>query len=339
MGSSNVEERVLDIKVRYGDAIAGILEYQKKLDELKEAQKRLKEEVKDGTIGELEYRAELAQNKAEMKEAQESIKVLEKETRNNLKTQKENEGSLKSLRAELSNATKAYDEMSRAERESKKGLQKMNEINRITDELKAAEEQTQRFYRNVGNYRDSILQATAANIPFINEIHNMTSSFGPIGKYLSGIKSELSDVILQYKEGSVSANAMSGAQRAAAISSNLLSTALKILKVALIATGIGAIVVLLGSLVAWMTKTQKGTEFLSNVMASFGAIVNVLIDRVAKFGGALVKLFSGDFSGAWNDMKDSAKGLGEEITNDAKQAWALNDAMQQLEKQETMLTK
>jgi hypothetical protein len=338
MGSSNVEERVLDIKVRYGDAIAGILEYQKKLDELKEAQKRLKEEVKDGTIGELEYRAELAQNKAEMKEAQESIKVLEKETRNNLKTQKENEGSLKSLRAELSNATKAYDEMSRAERESKKGLQKMNEINRITDELKAAEEQTQRFYRNVGNYRDSILQATAANIPFINEIHNMTSSFGPIGKYLSGIKSELSDVILQYKEGSVSANAMSGAQRAAAISSNLLSTALKILKVALIATGIGAIVVLLGSLVAWMTKTQKGTEFLSNVMASFGAIVNVLIDRVAKFGGALVKLFSGDFSGAWNDMKDSAKGLGEEITNDAKQAWALNDAMQQLEKQETMLT-
>ncbi|MCE8465880.1 hypothetical protein J8871_12295 [Bacteroides nordii] len=338
MGSSNVEERVLDIKVRYGDAIAGILEYQKKLDELKEAQKRLKEEVKDGTIGELEYRAELAQNKAEMKEAQESIKVLEKETRNNLKTQKENEGSLKSLRAELSNATKAYDEMSRAERESEKGLQKMNEINRITDELKAAEEQTQRFYRNVGNYRDSILQATAANIPFINEIHNMTSSFGPIGKYLSDIKSELSDVILQYKEGSVSANAMSGAQRAAAISSNLLSTALKILKVALIATGIGAIVVLLGSLVAWMTKTQKGTEFLSNVMASFGAIVNVLIDRVAKFGGALVKLFSGDFSGAWNDMKDSAKGLGEEITNDAKQAWALNDAMQQLEKQETMLT-
>ena len=133
------------------------LEYQKKLDELKEAQKRLKEEVKDGTIGELEYRAELAQNKAEMKEAQESIKVLEKETRNNLKTQKENEGSLKSLRAELSNATKAYDEMSRAERESEKGLQKMNEINRITDELKAAEEQTQRFYRNVGNYRDSIL--------------------------------------------------------------------------------------------------------------------------------------------------------------------------------------
>lgn len=338
MGSSNVEERVLDIKVRYGDAIAGILEYQKKLDELKEAQKRLKEGVKDGTIGELEYRAELAQNKAEMKEAQESIKVLEKETRNNLKTQKENEGSLKSLRAELSNATKAYDEMSRAERESEKGLQKMNEINRITDELKAAEEQTQRFYRNVGNYRDSILQATAANIPFINEIHNMTSSFGPIGKYLSDIKSELSDVILQYKEGSVSANAMSGAQRAAAISSNLLSTALKILKVALIATGIGAIVVLLGSLVAWMTKTQKGTEFLSNVMASFGAIVNVLIDRVAKFGGALVKLFSGDFSGAWNDMKDSAKGLGEEITNDAKQAWALNDAMQQLEKQETMLT-
>lgn len=338
MAANNEDERILSIKVKYGDAIAGILEYQKKLDELKETQKRLKEEVKAGTIGELEYRAALAQNKAEMKEAQEYIRVLEKETRNNLKTQNENEGSLKRLRAELSNATKAYDEMSRAERESENGLKKMNEIKRITKELKAAEEETGRFYRNVGNYTESILNATEANIPFINEIHKMTSSFGPIGKYLSDIKSELSNVILKYKEGSVSANAMSGAQRAAAISSNMLSTSLKILKIALISTGIGAIVVLLGSLVAWMTKTQKGTEFLSNVMASFGAVVNVLIDRVAKFGGALVKLFSGDFSGAWNDMKDSAKGIGEEIANDAKQAWALNDAMQQLEKQETMLT-
>ena len=36
-------------------------------------------------------------------------------------------------------------------------------------------------------------------------------------------------------------------------------------------------------------------------------------------------------------MKDSFSGIGKEISNDAKQAWALNDALQQLEKSETML--
>ena len=144
-------------------------------------------------------------------------------------------------------------------------------------------------------------------------------------------------ITVQYKAGTVTANMFSGAQKTAAITSNLLSAALKVLKLALISTGIGATVVLLGSLVAWLAKTQKGTEFLSNVMSSFGAIIDVIIDRIAKFGGAIAKFFSGDFSGAAKDMKDSFSGIGKEISNDAKQAWALNDALQQLEKSETML--
>lgn len=157
--ANNEDERILSIKVKYGDAVAGILQYQKKVDELKETQRALKEEVKAGTLGELEYRAALAQNKAEMKEAQDSIRALEKEVRNNLKTQQENEGSLKSLRAELSNSTKAYDEMSRAEREGAKGKELQDHINAVTNELNEAEQKTQRFYRNVGRYEDSVKDA------------------------------------------------------------------------------------------------------------------------------------------------------------------------------------
>lgn len=154
--ANNEDERILSIKVKYGDAIAGILQYQKKVDELKEAQKGLREEMKKDTEHELEYRAALAQNKAEMKEAQDSIRALEKETRNNLKTQQEKEGSLKSLRAELSNSTKAYDELSKVEREGAEGQKLREHINDITLQLKEAEAETQRFYRNVGNYEKSV---------------------------------------------------------------------------------------------------------------------------------------------------------------------------------------
>lgn len=161
MAASNEDERILSIKVKYGDAIVGILQYQKKVDELKEAQKGLREEMKKDTEHELEYRAALAQNKAEMKEAQDSIRALEKETRNNLKTQQEKEGSLKSLRAELSNSTKAYDELSKAEREGAEGQKLRENINDITLQLKEAEAETQRFYRNVGNYEKSVGDALA----------------------------------------------------------------------------------------------------------------------------------------------------------------------------------
>lgn len=338
MGNDNVKSKILEIQVRYEDAIRGIAKYQAELDNLKKKESEYKKELKEQAISLDEYNMKMAESKLDTMKYKEAIQILTKEVQNKRKIEREQVGSLISLRAELSNLTAEYDKLSRAERESDGGKEMAANIKALSQEIKGAEEETGRFYRNVGNYTEAILGATEANVPFINEIHNMVTSLSPLGKYLSDIKNEMTNVVSQYKDGATSANLLSGAQKAAAVSSNLFSTALKILKVALIATGIGAIVVLLGSLVAWMTKTQKGTEFLSNVMASFGAVVNVLIDRIAKFGGALVKLFSGDFSGAWNDMKDSAKGLGDEIANDAKQAWALNDAIQQLEKQETMLT-
>lgn len=336
--AENAVEKVLEIKVRYEDAINKIADYRKQLEVLKQVEKTLKEDLKEGRITRDAYNIKVTETKLASQEYTEAVRVLNKEIQNNRKIEKEQEGSLKQLRAQLSNLTNAYDSLSEAERNGAKGQELKKSILEITGALKGAEEETGRFYRNVGNYTESILEATEANVPFIKEIHSMVSSLSPLGKYLSDIQKEMVNLVSQYKDGATLANGFSGAQKAAAVTSNLFSTALKILKVALISTGIGAIVVLLGSLVAWMTKTQKGTEFLSNAMAAFGAIVNVLIDRIAKFGGALVKLLSGDFTGAWNDMKDSVKGLGDEIANDAKQAWALNDAMQQLEKQETMLT-
>lgn len=119
----------------------------------------MENEVVDGTKNFNEYNAAMADIKIQMAEAKDGIRVLEKEARNNLKTQQENEGSLKSLRAELSNSTKAYDEMSRTEREGAKGKELQDHINAVTNELNEAEQKTQRFYRNVGRYEDSVKDA------------------------------------------------------------------------------------------------------------------------------------------------------------------------------------
>lgn len=183
MATSNEEQSILDIKVRYEDAINGIVKYKQKIEELKEAQKKLKDEVKAGTITQEEANKTTAAIDEQVKEYKNTVRELSKEVQNNLKTEKEKEGSLRQLRAELSNLTKQYDSLSEAERKSAKGQELKKHINDITDNLKKAEEETQRYYRNVGNYENSIKSALGLNNEFANSILSMTAG----GKGFNGI--------------------------------------------------------------------------------------------------------------------------------------------------------
>lgn len=153
------EQRILDIKVKYKDAIQSIASYKKKIDELKAAEAELKEQKKAGAITDEEYQKQMVATDSVITQYKDNIRVLRKELQNNLRQEQENEGSLKSLRAKLSNATKAYDEMSRAERDSSKGQEMQEHIQDLIEELKEAEEATGRFQRSVGSYYDSMMKA------------------------------------------------------------------------------------------------------------------------------------------------------------------------------------
>jgi len=111
----------------------------------------------------------------------------------------------------------------------------------------------------------------------------------------------------------------------------------QLLKVALAATGIGLLVVALGSLVAWLSKTQKGMDFVSKVTASLGAAFNVVIERVATFGEGMVKLLSGDFAGSWDSMKKAVSGFGAELAKETKATWENTAAMQALNREQALL--
>lgn len=156
---SEDKQQILDIKVKYEDAIYGIIRYKEKIDQLKESIKDLQQQEKDKTITTNEMKVQTEAINATIKEYQYNVRALQKEIQNNVRTENEQEGSLKQLRAQLSNATKQYDEMAKAEREGAKGQALAKHINEITDKLKLAEEETQRYYRNVGNYYNSMMQA------------------------------------------------------------------------------------------------------------------------------------------------------------------------------------
>lgn len=176
--AENAVEKVLEIKVRYDDAIRKIADYRKQLDVLKQVEKTLKEDVDKGRISRDAYNIKLTETKIASQEYTDAIRVLNKEIQNNRKIEQEQEGSLKQLRAQLSNLTSEYDSLSEAERSAAKGQALKKSINDITDSLKGAEEETQRFYRNVGNYEESIKKAVSANVPFIGQIMDIQENAG-----------------------------------------------------------------------------------------------------------------------------------------------------------------
>ena len=111
-------------------------------------------------------------------------------------------------------------------------------------------------------------------------------------------------------------------------------TAMKSLRVAIAATGIGALLIAVTSLVSYFTKTQRGADKLSQAMEGIGAVVDVLIDRFSTFGEGIFAIFSGDFAKGVDILKGTFKGLGQEIREEAKAAIELEKAFQALQDRE-----
>lgn len=310
-------EKILDIKVNYNEAIKAIAEYQTKIDKAKEAEAKLKEQLKAGDIKRQQYNEEMAASKAYINDCNDSIRIITKTMQNQLKQEKAQENSLVSLRAKLSNLTAEYDALSEAERNAATGIKLRDKINEVTDALKDAEEETQRYYRNVGNYKEAIMEAANANIPFVQQINVMVTSLGGVKNYISNVNQKLITV----------AKTTTG-----------LTRVVKLLGTAMLGLGIGALLVVLASLVSWFTKTQKGVEAANKIMGALGATVNVLIDRAGKLGSALVNLFTGNFKQAGNDAKSIFAGIGDEIVNETKQAWKLAEVLNEIDKREVMLS-
>lgn len=192
--------KVLEVIVDNNKAVASIAQYNRLIDEQKEKQRQLAEEYKQGKISQEDYYRAIAQSKEEVKTYSRSVQELSKEIQNNVKESQEQEGSLRGLRAQLSNLTKEFDALSRAERQGDAGKAKMEEINRITTELKEAEAETQRFYRNVGNYPDvkpletqlSDIKKQLAQLKF--EGKDNTEEFAALAQQAGAMKDALADV-------------------------------------------------------------------------------------------------------------------------------------------------
>lgn len=79
------------------------------------------------------------------------------------------------------------------------------------------------------------------------------------------------------------------------------------LRGAIMATGIGALVILIISLVQYLTKTKEGANFLAKSMAVLGAVFDTLMSVLKPLGQSLVSVFT-EPKKQLNDLLDILKG-------------------------------
>ena len=116
---------------------------------------------------------------------------------------------------------------------------------------------------NVGNYTRSVQDGIAASGLFSRQL-----------MILQRIQATLA---VFTKKSAQATEAQAVATAAASSASGKFSKALKFLKVALISTGIGAIVVALGALIAAFASTQRGVDAFTKVLRPLKALFDVFI--------------------------------------------------------------
>lgn len=188
-------KEILKIDVNFDDAIKSIMMYKDRLAEVRDEQKKLTQTYKDD-IGALKkkgasqddlnsrtekYRDELGTLIKEEEAYRQGLQTSQRVMRAQVREQKNAEGSVERLRGQLSKLTAEYDRLGNTQEELSRKDSLKNQINDVTDKLKGAEESTQRFYRNVGNYEESIKNAIFGNSQFGNSLMNITDSLGEGG--------------------------------------------------------------------------------------------------------------------------------------------------------------
>ena len=129
------------------------------------------------------------------------------------------------------------------------------------------------------------------------------------------------------------ASALSKAQLVVKAFGVALNTSLGI--IGLVTIAIGAVV---GALSKFFTGTKRGQEMFSRAMSIVNSVIDVVMDRVALLGEAVVKIFKGDWSGAMETAKQATTGLVDEIKEESAAALTLEKRVQALADAERKLS-
>jgi|GEM_PF-1771855 len=198
-----------------------------------------------------------------------------------------------------------------------------NEMSKLPTNSEEFAKKSEQF-QNVKKRLDETKGAAVGATKSLNEMANEALQMSPIGGMINGI---------------------TGAMGKAKVGVNLVSASFKTLRGAIMATGIGLLVVGLGVLINYLTSTQDGIDKVNKVLTPLRVIFEKLQGVVQNLGGNLFKglgeLLNGNLKDGFTTLKNGASQAGDELgkafTDGIKQGGELADMNINIEKSENRL--
>lgn len=230
------------------------------IEATRKAQQALTAERKAGTVSDEEFAKRTVELQAKLKGQQQEQTALTKNLDAYRSAIGKATGSVDQLKAQSALLTAEYNALSEEQRENTEaGRELAAQLEATNEALLKAGQRVGDNRRNVGNYSASLRDAIKES------------------GFLGGVTSKVTEAQETFSKAQVIAKA--------AIGGNV--TALGFLRLALLATGLGALVVVLGSVVAFLTKSQTGIDLVSRKFAGLKAVLDVVVGTAAQFGETL----------------------------------------------------
>lgn len=327
--ADRIEVFKLDIDI--DAAIKAGSEFKAQADALQKSLNDLKKSGDTSSKSYIEMKGAFDAVNAEYRVAQREVARLTTLQNNEINTVQEARNALSVVSSQWAKQAQLYGENSeQAQKLSKHKLQ-------LTERLKELEKSTGDNTRNVGNYTDSMKQALSETNLFGKEITTVKKYTESFGKVFESLKNEIGDAYSQIKNAASATEGLSKAQKSAAVSINIASGALKLFRLALISTGIGAIVVAVGMLISYLNTTQEGIDKVTRVTRPLMEVFKELHNIVNALGGALAKAFSGDIRGAISDAKEAVSGFGDAMDEAWKRGQRLDQVLKGIQNTNLMI--
>ncbi len=337
--ATTTEKVLIEIDIEGGSSIAKIAALRKETDALKEANKKLREEAKadleNGAKDAYDAKIKLiVANEAAIKNLSATSRnyqnVLELQTKSNqasadsyeqvLRRQQLAQITLKNLEGTLKkNSDGTYELTDAYKAASKEVLQAKEAVLKFDAGIKDGR-------TNVGNYTASFVEAI-----------NQTGLFG-------GKLDMVAQGFSKLKEGKKAASDLVSGLSGLGPAASGGASAMNLLKIAIASTGIGLLLIALGSLAAYFSSTDEGANKLKVAFAAVGQVVNGIVSAFAKLGDFLLNsgkvwdTFTSAIASPIETMKKAKAATAEFIEEQTKLAKiAMDNARAEIEYEKSLI--
>lgn len=308
-------------------------EVRQRIMEVSDQMKALKDALNKGGISVQEYTRQMALLQNAQRENQREQRAYDNLISSHIAVQHQTmqanntlTGSIRELGTALAQNRRIYEDFTQAQRESAEGKALLETIHAQDEAYRELQRSIGVTQVDVGNYRQAILDALGDNQAFGTSMNGIVNSFNNVRMNVIALSTPFVNFVQTGRLAPAALNATAAA-------TGNVSTGMKVLRGAIIATGIGALVVVLGSLITYFTSTQEGIDKVNKVLTPLKVVFQTLIGVVQNFGKYLLEAIThpkqmlidlldflkGQFMNRLTGMIDVFKGIGKIITGDIKE--------------------